>query len=102
MIGLGTWLCQINTMFYKGKVDLKVWDENGAYGLDLIIPGFELPDFAVKEVTEDGDQLHAVVGTSFFKNKDIVMDLTFEGDTVNGIVKMPMIGKVKVTGEKTA
>lgn len=95
MIGLGKWACSVNTMFFSGEVKLTVFDNNGAYGFELDLPGVDVPDVEIKEVTEDGDTVNALVGTSLLPGKDINLSVTFSGDTFDGFVKIPFIGKVK-------
>lgn len=96
MIGLGTWGCRVDTMFFKGPAEIKVFEENGQYAFDLNVPGVEIPDITIISVEEDGDTLNAVVQTSLLPNKDIDLCVTFEDDIVTGFLKIPFIGKVKL------
>lgn len=96
MIGLGTWECRIDTLFFKGTVKLKVFDDNGSYGFDVIIPDFKVPDITVKEIEEDGNEITATVCTSILPGKDITVYADIDGDTLNGFVKAPFVGKVKL------
>ncbi len=100
MIGLGTWSFDIDTMFFNGEAQIKIFDNNGAYGFEVKIPGEDIPEIAVKDVVEDGNTLTAVGNISLLKGKDVPISLTFEGDTVNGFLKVPYVGKIKLTGGK--
>lgn len=97
MIGLGKWGCKVDTMFFKGDAAITLFDDNGSYGFELDVPGVDIPDITVKQVTEEGgDTLNAVVQTSLLPGKDIEMTATFDGDDFTGIIKIPFIGKVKL------
>lgn len=95
MIGLGKWACTVNTMFFSGEVKINVFDNNGEYGFDLDIPGFDVPDIEIKSVEEDGDSIFAITRTSLLPGKDIELTITFDEDEFDGFLKIPYIGKVK-------
>lgn len=95
MIGLGKWACSVSTMFFSGEVKIDIFDNNGEYGFNLNIPGVDIPDITVKEVEEDGNTINAVVQTSLLAGKDINLTAIFEGDTIDGFIKIPFLGKVK-------
>ena len=102
MIGLGTWACTVNTMFYSGEVKVKIFDDNGNYGFKLDVPGVTIPDITVEKVTEDGDTVEAVTRTSLLPGKDIDISVTFDGDEFTGFVKIPFIGKIKLKDGRRA
>ncbi len=95
MIGLGTWACNVNTMFFSGEAKIKIFDNNGSYGFELEVPGVAVPDITVKSIEEDDDTITAVVQTSLLPEKDIDITVTFDGDEFDGFVKIPFLGKVK-------
>jgi len=95
MIGLGKWACNVNTMFFSGEVKIKVFDNNGSYGFELDIPGITVPDITIKEIKEEDDTIYAVTQTSLLPGKDIELTITFDGDTFDGFLKIPFVGKVK-------
>ena len=95
MIGLGTWACNVNTMFFSGEAKIKIFDNNGCYGFELEVPGVTVPDITIKSVEEDDDTITAVVQTSLLPEKDIDLTVTFDGDEFDGFVKIPFLGKVK-------
>lgn len=95
MIGLGTWACNVNTMFFSGEAKIKVFDDNGKYGFELDVPGVTVPDIEIKKIEEDDDTINAVVQTSLLPGKDIELTVTFDGDEFDGFVKIPFLGKVK-------
>ena len=103
MIGIGTWMCHVDTMLFKGDAKIKIFDNGGQYGFDLDVKDIDLPDIAVKDIVEDGDTLTATAITSMLPGKEIPITLTFDGDTVDGSLKVPFVGKVKLkNGRKIA
>ena len=102
MIGLGTWICEIDTMFFKGEVDFTIFDNNADYGFDIKVHGVDkLPEFEIKEIKEESENTLAVTATTgLLKGKDITVTLTFEGESVSGVVKVPLLGKIKFSGKK--
>jgi hypothetical protein len=95
MIGLGKWACTVNTMFFSGEVEIKVFDDNGKYGFELDLHDVDIPDFDFKSIEEDDDSITAVVQTSLLPGKDIEFYIEFDGDEFDGYVKIPILGKVK-------
>lgn len=95
MIGLGTWACNVNTMFFSGEAKIKIFDNNGSYGFEVDVPGITVPDIDVKSVEEDDDTVTAVVQISLLPGKDIELTVTFDGDEFDGFAKIPFLGKVK-------
>ncbi len=95
MIGLGKWACTVNTMFFSGEVKIKVFDDNGKYGFELDMPEIKVPDIDIKSVEEDDDTIYAVAQTSLLPGKDVELTITFDGDTFDGFLKIPFLGKVK-------
>ena len=95
MIGIGTWACRVDTMFFKGDVQFKITDNNGKYGLEIIMDG-PVPKFEIKSIKEEGNTLHAVGTVELLPGKEIESVLTFNGDTFEGAMKVPMLGKIKL------
>ena len=103
MIGIGTWECHVDTMLFKGDARIKIFDNGGQYGFDLDVKDVDIPDLDVKDIVEDGDTLTATATTSMLPGKEIPISLTFDGDTVEGSLKVPFIGKIKLkNGKKIA
>lgn len=102
MIGIGKWAGQINTMIYSGDVSFAIVDDNGKYGVRFDIPeGVDrVPDYTISNITEKGDTLSAQVEISMLPGKKIDVEMTFDGDMMNGVIKVPFIGKVKLTDFK--
>ena len=96
MIGLGKWVCNVSSMLFSGGVKMEIFDDHGAYGFKLDIPNVKIPDVTVKEVKEDGTDVTVTVQTSMLPGKDIVLNATFDGDTFEGVLKIPFVGKVKL------
>ena len=102
MIGIGKWTGKINTMIYSGDVSFSIVDDNGKYGFRFDLPeGVDrVPDYTISNISEKGDMLSAQVEISMLPGKKIDVEMTFDGDTMNGVVKVPFIGKVKLTDFK--
>lgn len=96
MVGLGRWACSVNSMFFSGEVKLNVFDDNGKYGFDIDIPGFKVPDIDVKEIIEEDNTISATVQTSVLEGKDVNLFIEFDGDSFEGYIKIPFIGKIKL------
>jgi len=100
MLGIGTWEFPINTMFYMGKVQIDITDNNGEYGFALRVPGQKLPPAEIRGVRENDNTLHIAARAM---NKSIALSITFDGDRASAIVKAPFVGMVKLNnGRKNA
>ncbi len=100
MIGLGKWSVRVDTMFFRGEAFFTIFDDNGKYGWSLEVPGESIPDIEIKDVQEDGNTLTAVANVDLLPGKDIDITATFDGDTVEGLIKIPFIGKIKLKDGK--
>lgn len=97
MIGLGRWICHVDTMFFRGDAKLHLFDKNGEYGFELELPDMDIPEIEVSDVKEDGNTLTAIARVDLLPGKDIEVTLTFEdNDTMTGLLKVPFIGKIKL------
>lgn len=96
MVGLGKWEFNVNTMFFKGNVFLDIFDDGGKYGYRLEVPGMTVPALDIISVSESGNTVEAVARASMLPGKDILVHAEFDGDTVGGYVKVPVLGKVKI------
>jgi len=94
MVGLGKWKFFVDTMFYRGDAVLTVGDKNGKYDISIDLPGIDVPDFTISDMQADGNTVTGNVQTSLLKGKDIPFSCTFDGDTANGFLKVPFMGKV--------
>ncbi|MCR5484744.1 MAG: hypothetical protein K6F09_04040 [Clostridiales bacterium] len=100
MIGLGKWLCHVNTMLFRGDAYITIFDDGGKYGFSLDVQGADIPGLNIKDVKEDGNTLTASAETSMLPGKEIPISLTFDGDTVSGTAKIPFIGNIKLKDGK--
>ncbi|MBR1810501.1 MAG: hypothetical protein IJ766_02475 [Clostridia bacterium] len=98
MIGIGKWTGPIDTMFYKGNVTFYIKDAGGKYDFDFDLPAGinKVPDYEFTEIAEDGNTLNIKAKVSLLPGKSVDAALTFDGDTMHGVVKVPFIGKIKV------
>lgn len=100
MIGIGKWVCHVDTMFFKGDARIRIFDDNGEYGFELSLPDMDIPEIVIKDVKEDGNTVTATATTDLLPGKDIGVKLTFDGDTFEGVLKVPFIGKIKLKDGK--
>ncbi|MCL2530784.1 MAG: hypothetical protein FWE40_01330 [Oscillospiraceae bacterium] len=100
MVGLGKWKFFVDTMFYRGDAVLMVGEKNGKYDIDISLTGVEIPDFSINDMKAEGNTVTGNVQTSMMKGKDIPFSCTFEGDTANGMLKVPFMGKIALKDGK--
>jgi len=97
MLGLGKWKFFVDTMFYRGDAFLIIMDKDGEYDVDIDLPGIQKPDFSFGDLAIEGNTITGTAQTSLLKGKLIPFSATFEGDTANGFLKVPFIGKIKLS-----
>ncbi len=95
MIGLGKWGCDINSMIYSGKVVIDITDNNGVYHFDLSLEDFDVPEYEVVDVKEEGSDTLKILVLVPMLAKEIEMTVTFTADSFSGVAKIPFLGKVK-------
>ena len=102
MIGIGKWEGSVNTMLYSGEVSFRIVDKNGEYDVEFDLPEgvTNAPQFSISEVEESGNTLNAKVDISLLPGKKVDISMDFDGDTMNGVIKIPFIGKVKLENFK--
>lgn len=104
MLGIGKWLCKVNSMFYRGEVTLNIADKNGEYDITLEIDAdFDMPDYKIYDVVTEGNTVTAKAEVSLLPDKVIDVSFTIENDVLTGVLKVPFMGKIKITeGHKVA
>lgn len=98
MIGLGKWKSNIDHTLFKGIITLDIADNNGEYSFDAKVEGageLDFPDFTVSDVTETGNCLEGVIKVTFMPAK-IKFHFEFDNDLMNGYIKIPFVGDVKI------
>ena len=98
MIGLGKWACTVESMIFRGEVQMNIIENDGCYDFELDLPGFDMPEYTVKSVEENGNTVKAVVFVPQL-GKDAELEVNFEGepaDSFTGILKVPFIGKIRL------
>ena len=93
MLGLGTWEFNVDTMFYRGRVLLIVNEKDGAYDIGIDIPGMDVPAFEMKSIAVEDTTVTGTVQTDLLRGKDIPFSVTFDGDSAEGFLKVPFMGK---------
>lgn len=96
MLGIGTWRGNVNTIFFNGEVSLSIEDNNGSYGFSMQLPEEikKIPEVSFKSFEEDGNTLTAKAEVSLMPGKTVDVVMNFDGDTMNGVLKIPFIGKI--------
>ncbi len=85
-------------MLYSGEVSFSIVDKDGKYDVEFDLPEgvSNAPQFTVSDVEEKDNTLSAKVEVSLLPGKKIDITMEFDGDTMNGVIKIPFIGKVKL------
>ena len=104
MIGIGKWLCKVNSMFYRGEVTINIADNNGEYDISIEIDeDFDMPDYKFYDVVTEGNTVNGKAEVALLPGKVIDVSFTIENDILSGVLKVPFMGKVKITdGNKIA
>ncbi len=102
MTGIGTWTGSIKTMIYSGDVTFTIKNDHGEYGVEFKLPdGIDkIPEYTLSPIVEDGNTLSSQMEIAMLPGKKIDVSMTFEGDTMNGTVKIPFIGMVRLQNFK--
>lgn len=96
MLGLGKWECKVKALFFSGEAVLEIYDNDGEYGFRIEVEDFKNPEIIVKDVEVDDDTLTATVQVDLLPDKDIIAEMEFDGDSFDGFLKVPLLGKVKL------
>lgn len=104
MIGIGRWQFDVNTIFFKGRAVIEIIDNNGKYDFKAEIPGIkDTTNFFINDITEKGNTLTVSGGSQLLPGKEVTVVVTFEGDTCNGHIEVPFLGKIPIKdGERIA
>ena len=102
MIGLGKWVYKVSTVFISGEVVLGISDDNGEYKIEVLSIETEsdIPEFRFYDIVEDGNTLTGKGEVSMLPGSTLDLSITFEGDTMNGFLKVPYVGKIKIKDAK--
>ena len=103
LLGEGKWKFQLDTMFYRGDAFMTVGNKDGEYDIKIELVDMSVPDFSYEQLVADGNTVTGIAHTDLLKGKDLPFSITIEGDTANGFLKVPFMGKIKLKdGEKIA
>jgi len=109
MLGQGTWEFNVDTMFYRGRVLLMVGEKDGQPDISIDIPGMDVPAFELMSLeadegnTETAGTITGAVQTDLLRGKDIPFSISFDGDSAEGFLKVPFMGKFTMRdGKKIA
>ena len=94
MLGTGTWHLKVGNIFYNGDITLRVFDNGGEYGFELIEPKMDIPEIEIKQISTVGNHLSATVTAKELRGRDAQLD--FADTSVSGSAKVPLIGTVAI------
>ena len=97
MIGLGKWQTYVNTMVFKGDVTVVIADKDGEYDIDFQLPD-KFKDMKIRcyDIVENGNKLSGKGEISLLPGKVVEAEVAFEGDTMNGYIKLPFLAGRKI------
>ena len=96
MLGTGTWHLKIGNMFYNGDITLRVFDDGGKSGFEIIEPKMTAPEVEIKRLSTAGNHLSATVTARELRGRDAQIELDFTDTSVSGSAKVPLIGTVTI------
>lgn len=96
MLGTGTWHLKIGNMFYSGDITLRVFDDSGKYGFEIIEPKMTAPEVEIKRLSTAGNHLSATFTARELRGRDAQIELDFTDTSVSGSAKVPLIGTVTI------
>ena len=96
MLGTGTWHLKIGNMFYSGDITLRVFDDGGKYGFEIIEPKMTAPEVEIKRLSTAGNHLSATGTARELRGRDAQIELDFTDISVSGSAKVPLIGTVTI------
>ena len=97
MIGIGKWQTYVNTMVFKGDVTVVIADKDGEYDIDFQLPD-KFKDMKIRcyDIVENGNKLSGKGEISLLPGKVVEAEVAFEGDTMNGYIKLPFLAGRKI------
>lgn len=100
MIGIGKWECSIDTMMFRATAVVTIAEKDGKYDFKIETDDVRVPPYRVSDIVENGNNLSAVVTSPLLPGKEVPVSMDFDGDTVSGYIKVPVLGKVKLKNGK--
>ena len=97
MLGLGKWKFFVDTMFFRGDAYLLVSEKDGAYDAAVEVPGMQVPKIDFWGIQQEGSTITGMARTDLLRGKDIAFSCTFDGDRASGFLKVPFLGKIKMS-----
>jgi hypothetical protein len=96
LLGEGKWKFAVDTMFYKGDAILEVENDDGAYDIDIELKGMDLKEATFENLETEGNTVTGIAHIALLPGKDIPFSVTFDGDSAEGFLKIPFMGKIKL------
>lgn len=96
MLGIGTWRFDVDTYLFHGPATMELRYERGEYWMLIYVRGLRHPlDYRIIRSERDGETLHLVWNSSLVpRSREISGDFTFTKDRCNGVVRIPVYGKL--------
>jgi len=100
MIGIGSWECNVSTVFFKGKVHIDIADNGGKYSFAVSVDGKQVNSYRITSISQQGtDTLVATGFANAMPNKTVTLTVKFTSEnTFEASVKIPLLGNVKTSG----
>lgn len=98
MIGIGKWQAEVSTMMIRAKGVVEVIDNNGKYDFRYELPdrfkGAKIKYYDIREIGTD--TLTGKGEISLLPGKVIEVTATFKGEKMTGVIKVPVMGGLKI------
>lgn len=104
MVGIGKWEGKVNTMLIKGSAVFDIREENGEYKVDISLGNQGVNDLNItySDIHAEDNTLFISGEISMLPGKAVSAELTFDGDTMSGFLRVPIAGlkNLPVTGTR--
>lgn len=97
MVGIGKWVGSVNTIVFKGDVTVEIKDKDGEYEIDFELPEkFKNIEIRYYDVHAEGNTIKGKGEVTLLPGKEMEASVTFEGDTMTGVLKLPFLGNKEI------
>ncbi|MEG1845920.1 MAG: hypothetical protein RR239_03360 [Oscillospiraceae bacterium] len=100
MIGLGKWVCTIDTIWFKSDIYITISNKNGEYDFEINAPHRETPNYNIKDLVTTGNTLTATIYADALSGKGVPISLTFYETTFTGFFIAPYVGRIELENGK--
>lgn len=94
---IGKWTGRVDTSFFKGSAVVDIFDNGGEYGFKVTGLALDkIPEFEVTDIVEGENSLSGKAIIKVFGGIKADVNVTFDGDTFKGDIKIPVFGSVPI------